>query len=91
MALQPHLAAVYANLGRTYTAQGRLEEAIEVYRQGLERDSIMVGTRDALARLYARQGRLKEAMREWETVRRLAPNHPQVSENIRRARARIEP
>ena len=91
LALQPHLAAVYANIGLTYTAQGRLEEAIEFYRQGLERDSIMVGPRDALARLYARQGRLQEAVREWETVRRLAPNHPQVSENIRRARARIEP
>ena len=91
LALQPHLAAVYANIGLTYTAQGRLEEAIKFYRRGLERDSIMVGPRDALARLYARQGRLKEAVREWETVRRLAPNHPQVSENIRRARARIEP
>lgn len=91
LALQPHLAAVYTNLGRTYTAQGRLEEAIEVYRQGLARDSIMVGTRDALARLYARQGRIEEAVREWEIVRRLAPDYPQVSENIRWARARIEP
>ena len=79
-------------VGRVFVQPVRtLEEAIKFYRQGLERDSIMVGPRDALARLYARQGRLKEAVREWETVRRLAPNHPQVNENIRRARARIEP
>ena len=66
---------VFLQLGETLRRDGRLDLALKVTLQGLERHPHNADAHDLLARVYADCGELQHALDEWDTVRRLAPDH----------------
>jgi tetratricopeptide (TPR) repeat protein len=67
-------AITQSNVGTELQAQGKLDEAIALYRAALARDPDDVVTRSNLGTALAAQGRLDEAIAEYRTALNLAPH-----------------
>ena len=65
-------------LGGLRALQGRDEEAIAAFLQGLELDPERLDTRHKLANALARQGRLEEALEHYDRVLAVRSDFPQV-------------
>jgi tetratricopeptide (TPR) repeat protein len=59
---------------------------VAAYQRALELRPGLALVHSNLGQAYAVQGHLEEAIREWETLLRLDPDHPQAVGWIRRAR-----
>jgi len=84
---RPHL-----HLGGAYERQGRLEDAVRCYRQGLALKPYY-GNADAhmmLAGVLKRLGRLDEAVREWQAVAQMEPMYPSYESPIEEAKRELK-
>jgi tetratricopeptide (TPR) repeat protein len=70
---------------------GRGSEDVEaMYRRAVAQDSTFADAWNNLGVLLARAGRLPEAVPMWERALAARPDHPRASENLQRARQRLE-
>ena len=84
---RPHL-----HLGGAYERQGRLEDAVRCYRDGLALNPYY-GNADAhmgLAHVLKRLGRVDEAVREWQTVAQMEPMYPSYEWPIEEAKRELK-
>jgi tetratricopeptide (TPR) repeat protein len=84
---RPHL-----HLGGAYERQGRLEDAVRCYREGLALKP-HYGNADAhimLADVLKRLGRVDEAIREWQAVAQMEPMYPSYEWPIEEAKRELQ-
>jgi tetratricopeptide (TPR) repeat protein len=83
---RPHL-----HLGGAYERQGRLEDSVRCYRDGLtlKPHYTEADCRLALAHVLKRLGRIDEAIREWKTVVELEPCYPSYDEPREEAKSEL--
>ena len=62
--------------GRALVQEGKVDEAIKLYRDILRDKPGDVSIRYELAVLLDKQGRIADAITEYEEVLQIAPNHP---------------
>ena len=67
--------ALRSNLGATYAAIGRYDDAIDQYRRALARDEGNVAIRRNLALAYYKTSRMQDAAREAEAVALAQPDN----------------
>jgi tetratricopeptide (TPR) repeat protein len=67
--------ALRSNLGATYAALGRYDDAIDQYRRALARDEANVAIRRNLALAYYKTSRMQDAAREAEAVALAQPEN----------------
>jgi Flp pilus assembly protein TadD len=83
---RPHL-----HLGGAYERQGRLEDAVRCFRDGLALNPYY-GNADAhmmLADVLKRLGRVDEAVREWQAVSQMEPMYPSYEWPIEEAKREL--
>jgi choline-sulfatase len=97
----PRMVSVYGMLGESLLRQGKGEEAIEAFKQGLVQEPGRPGLSLAVAREYVREGRIDEALRyadaaggdtpgaAAEIVSRLLMNQGKLSEAEHYARTAV--
>ena len=88
-AKSPRSALVRNNLGRALAAQGRVDEAIAEYREGLRIDPRHAATRSKLGNALADQGRFAEAATEYATALQEDPGDHKTHNNYARALLRL--
>jgi serine/threonine-protein kinase len=74
VALRPHMALTYHNLGLALFSTGRLEEAIVHFRKAVDLDPTSLQTHHVLALVLAQLGRHDEAIEQLRTAIRFNPN-----------------
>jgi tetratricopeptide (TPR) repeat protein len=89
VAKSPRSALVRNNMGRALAAQGRPDEAIAEYREGLRIDPAHAATRSKLGNALADQGRFEDAAREYEQALRGEPNDHKTRNNYARVLLRL--
>ena len=74
----------YLDLGSYYELQRKLDDALQVYRIGLECESaeLIPDFRMALASLYSRLNKLEQAKAEYKQAIELAPKRREAYENL---------
>ncbi len=82
LAKNPRSWLACCNLGVTLAAQGKLEEAVRLYRQALELQPNAVEAHQNLGNELAAQGKLDEAVRHFERALQLQPNYPEAHNNL---------
>jgi len=90
----PARPQTYVNLGQALASSGRIEEAIERFRQALERKSDLAEAHASLGGLLQTGGRLDEAVAHYQQALRSAPNLPEANNNlgsVLAARGQLEP
>jgi len=75
------------NLGNSLASQGKLEKAMEHYRQALQILPIFVNAHYNLGILLAKQGKLDEAMKHYLQVLQIYPSHAMAHYNLGNALA----
>jgi len=75
LARNPRAWGIRSNLARELVSQGRMEEAVELYREGLRLDPQDMVTLDNLARTLVSAGRWEEALPYCREVVELNPNY----------------
>ena len=88
-AKSPRSALVRNNLGRALAAQGRIDEAIAEYREGLRIDPRHAATRSKLGNALADQGRFEEAATEYAAALQEDPGDHKTHNNFARALLRL--
>jgi tetratricopeptide (TPR) repeat protein len=78
-------AITQTNVGTELQAQGKLDEAIALYRAALARDPRDAVTRSNLGAALAAQGRLDDAIAEYRTALDLAPRDADIHYNLANA------
>jgi tetratricopeptide (TPR) repeat protein len=88
-AKSPASALVRNNLGRALAAQGRADEAIAEYREGLRIDPRHAATLSKLGNALADQGRFEEAAREYAKALEVDPRDHKTHNNHARVLLRL--
>ncbi len=65
-----------------FQSQGRFDEALPLYREGLKHDSSRAEAYNNLGICYRKLGRVQEAREAYETAIRLKPHFPEVYNNF---------
>jgi len=66
---------LYVPLAEEYRKEGRLDEAIEVLRKGIERQPGYMSARVSLGKIYFEKGQMNEARGEFESVIKSIPDN----------------
>lgn len=64
LAIDPDLVSAYLNLGAAYYAKARYDDAIAMYRRGIEANPLVASLHYSLAVALDQQGKTQEAQRE---------------------------
>jgi tetratricopeptide (TPR) repeat protein len=64
LAIDPDLVSAYLNLGAAYYAKARYEDAIEMYRRGIQANPLVASLHYSLAIALEREGKVTEAKQE---------------------------
>jgi len=83
----PEAWPAYNNLGNTLSDAGRLQEAMERYKQALILNPEYSEAHANLGIIYARTGRLSEGIKESEEALRINPDFPLVRDNLAQMQA----
>ncbi|HET9315092.1 MAG TPA: tetratricopeptide repeat protein [Vicinamibacteria bacterium] len=89
VAKSPRSALVRNNLGRALAAQGRTDEAIAEYREGLRIDPRHAATRSKLGNALAEEGRFEEAAAEYAAALDVDPRDHRTHNNYARVLLRL--
>ncbi len=77
--LKDSVARTYLRLGETYTAIGKLNQAVKAYREANEMAPDSYEGHKGLTSAYLQLGRLDEALEEAKTARDLAPEEEKLA------------
>lgn len=92
--LWPGYAAAWTNLGVVLARTGRLTEAVEVWKEGLEKGTQVVGgstgsTLRNIANALKNLGRYRESLEYYNQALRVQPNDQRVLSNIEFVKSKI--
>jgi len=82
LAKNPHCATAYDNLGWTFAREGRIDEAISLYRQALEIDPRSFGARYNLGNALLQNGQVTEAIVEYRQALDIRPDDASTHSNL---------
>jgi Flp pilus assembly protein TadD len=82
------MAQAHNNLGEVLASQGKLEEAIDRFRQAIRLDPASAEPHNNLGASLGLQGRLDQAIAEFREALRIDPGHVRAGENLRTAMER---
>ena len=80
--LRPDEIRALNNLGFSYQAQGKLDEAIEMFEKVIDVSGGSAVAYNNLASVYYRKGMLDSAETIWEKAQKLEPTNPQIKKNL---------
>jgi predicted CXXCH cytochrome family protein len=64
LAIDPDLVTAYLNMGGAYYSKGRYDDAIQMYRRGIEANPLIAPLHYSLAVALQQQGKMEEAQKE---------------------------
>lgn len=73
LAINPDLVSAYLNLGAAYYAKARYDDAIAMYRRGIEANPLVASLHYSLAVALEQQGKREEAKREITLAGKIDP------------------
>jgi Flp pilus assembly protein TadD len=82
LALKGRSAPAHYNLGTALSVAGRLDQAVEQYRQAIQIDPKYANAHNNLGGVLLAQGKRDEALREYREVVRLQPQSASGLENV---------
>lgn len=82
IALQPGNATAYVMLGRTYEAQGRLDEALAQFDSAARRDTSQVGAATMAAMILQLQNKAADAQKRYEAIVTAHPTATVAANNL---------
>jgi tetratricopeptide (TPR) repeat protein len=80
--INPNNYMAYHHLGMAFTNQGKLDQAIAMYKKSIAVDPSYSHAYNNLGIVYARQGRLNEAVASFKTAIRLNPTNANFYRNL---------
>jgi predicted CXXCH cytochrome family protein len=75
LAIDPDLVSAYLNLGAAYYAKSRYEDAIAMYRRGIEANPLAASLHYSLGVALEQQGKTEEAQREIALAAKIDPKY----------------